>query len=203
MSNIIRCDGIVLAENIYGEFDKMLTVLTAEHGKISVSAKGAKKTNGRFLAVSQQFCYSSMQLYEGKNSIYTLSDARLINSFYDLRKDLDTVFTAGEIAKLTLKVSQPEFGDNDLMRLLLNTLYFLSKGEKNRELLAVIFKIRLVSDQGFFDDTEYLSAGTEASVSHICLSPMEKLFSFEVSEPVLEELKKIADYVVSKMLNAI
>ena len=124
----------------------MLTVLTAEHGKISVSAKGAKKTNGRFLAVSQQFCYSSMQLYEGKNSIYTLSDARLINSFYDLRKDLDTVFTAGEIAKLTLKVSQPEFGDNDLMRLLLNTLYFLSKGEKNRELLAVIFKIRLVSD---------------------------------------------------------
>jgi DNA repair protein RecO (recombination protein O) len=203
MSNIIRCDGIVLAENIYGEFDKMLTVLTAEHGKISVSAKGAKKTNGRFLAVAQQFCYSSMQLYEGKNGIYTLSDARLINSFYDLRKDLDTVFIAGEIVKLALKVSQPEYGDNDLMRLLLNTLYFLSKGEKNRELLSSIFKIRLVSDQGFFDDTEYLSAGTEASVSHICLSPMEKLFSFEVSENVLEELVRIADYVVSKMLNAI
>jgi hypothetical protein len=69
--------------------------------------------------------------------------------------------------------------------------------------LSVIFKIRLVSDQGFFDDTEYLSAGTEASVSHICLSPMEKLFSFEVSETVLEELIRIADYVVSKMLNAI
>jgi recombinational DNA repair protein (RecF pathway) len=144
-----------------------------------------------------------MQLYEGKNGIYTLSDAKLINSFYDLRKDLDTVFTAGEIAKLALKVSQPEFGDNELMRLLLNTLYFLSKGEKKRELLSVIFKIRLVSDQGFFDDTEYLSAGTEASVSHICLSPMEKLFSFEVSETVLEELRRIADYVVSKMLNAI
>jgi hypothetical protein len=32
---------------------------------------------------------------------------------------------------------------------------------------------------------------------------MEKLFSFEVSETVLEELRRIADYVVSKMLNAI
>ena len=61
MSSIIKCDGIVLAEHPYGEFDKMLTVLTAENGKISVSAKGAKKTTGRFIACSQTFCKEEYQ----------------------------------------------------------------------------------------------------------------------------------------------
>jgi DNA repair protein RecO (recombination protein O) len=203
MSSIIKCDGIVLAEHPYGEFDKMLTVLTAENGKISVSAKGAKKTTGRFLACSQTFCYSSMQLYQGRNGIYTLSDAQLKNSFYNLRNDYDRLMTASEIAKLTMKVAQPEASDSELMRLVLNTLYFLSKGEKSRQLLSAIFKLRLVSEQGFFDDTEYVKLGTEAAVSHICLSPMEKLFSFNVSEEVLEELSRIGELMVSKMLNSI
>lgn len=203
MSNIIKCNGIVLAENVYGEHDKMLTVLTAEHGKISVSAKGAKKPNGKFLACSQMFCYSTMQLYCGRGGIYTLSDAVLINSFYNLRNDLDTLITASAIVKLTLKVSQNEYSDPGLMRLLLNTLYFLSSYSKPRELLECIFKLRLVSDQGFFDDNEYKAHGTAAAVSHICLAPMEKLFSFNVSDNVLKELKILADKCVSDMLDAV
>ena len=203
MSKIIKCDGIVLAEHPYGEYDKMLTVLTAENGKINVSAKGAKKTSGRFLACSQMFCLSTMQLYSARNGIYTLSDATLKNSFYNLRSDLDVLMIASGIAKLALRVAQEEFSDADLMRLVLNTLYFLSKREKNERLLDSIFKIRLVYDQGFFDETEYKTGGTEAAVTHICTAPMEKLFAFNVSEGVLKELAEVAELSLSQMFNAI
>ncbi len=203
MSNIVKCDGIVLAEHQYGEFDKMLTVLTAENGKINVSAKGAKRPTGRFLACSQMFCLSTMQLYAGKNGIYTLNDATLKNSFYNLRNDLDVLMTASGIAKLTLKVSQEEFGDKELMRLLLNTLHFLSKGEKSVKLLDAIFKLRLVVDQGFFDESEYVTPGTEAAVNHICMSSMEKLFSFNVSDDALKELSGIAEKSVARMLTSV
>lgn len=199
MREIIKCNGIVLAEHPYGEYDKMLTVLTAENGKITVSAKGAKRTTGRFLACSQMFCYSTMQLYRGRGEIYTLSDATLIRSFYDLRSDLDRLMAASRVAKLTVQIAQNEFGDEALMRLLLNTLYFMAQGSRNQDLLECIFKIRLVSDQGFFDDGEYRENGTGAAVMHICTAPMEKLFSFHVSDAVLKELREIADICVRRM----
>ena len=203
MSELVKCNGIVLAEHPYGEYDKMLTVLTAENGKITVSAKGAKRTTGRFLACSQIFCYSTMQLFRGRSEIYTLNDASLINSFYGLRSDLDRLLAASRIAKLTTQVAQSEFGDDALMRLLLNTLHFLSKGERDTGLLECIFKIRMVSDQGFFDDGEYREKGTESAVLHICTSPMEKLFSFKVSEEVLAELREISDISIKRMFEAL
>lgn len=202
MSELIQCKGIVLAEHPYGEFDKMLTVLTAENGKITVSAKGAKRTTGKFLACSQLFCYSAMQLYRGRSEIYNLNDAALISSFYPLREDLDRLIAASRIARLTLQVAQSEFEDEPLMRLLLNTLYFLSEGKREPALLECIFRIRLVADQGYFEERAYRENGSETAIRHILTAPMEKLFSFRVSDPVLAELRDVAEKSVARMLEA-
>ena len=204
MSNIVNVRGIVAAETDYNENDKMLTVISAENGKMSVSAKGAKKPNSRFLSCAQLFCYSDMTLYCGKNGVYTLSECSLINSFYDLRNDYDVLVDAVDISKLALKVSQEECEDPELMRLLLNTLYFLAKGEKDRNLLKCIFKIRLVYEQGFLD-TENVDLNTAfgKAVKHIAGSDMKKLFSFTVSDEVVKELKAYAEKAVNGMLECV
>lgn len=46
---ITTVSGVVLREVDVGEYDKMLTVLTAELGKISVYANGAKRLKVRTL----------------------------------------------------------------------------------------------------------------------------------------------------------
>nr|WP_268477444.1 DNA repair protein RecO [Bacillus atrophaeus] len=53
---LTKCEGIVLRTNDYGETNKIVTLLTREHGKIGVMARGAKKTNSRLSAVSHLFC---------------------------------------------------------------------------------------------------------------------------------------------------
>ena len=48
--------GLVLRTVDVGDYDCVLTLLTAQEGKISVFARGAKRPKSPFLAVSQLFC---------------------------------------------------------------------------------------------------------------------------------------------------
>lgn len=197
----VHVKGIVIAENQYRENDKMLTVFCDRFGKISVSARGAKKSVSKFTAVAQLFCYSDMELYCGKSNIYTLKDAQLIESFYSLRTDLDRLTVAGRIVKLTAKVIREELEDSEGLRLLLNSLYFLCREDGiSNELLYCIYRMRLVYLQGFFPPISCKQKGTELAVEHICDAPMEKLFKFSVSDDVLKELDGICEKLVKGML---
>lgn len=200
MANLVKCKAIVLSENQYKENDKMLVAISDEFGKITISAKGAKRVNSPFLAVSQQFCFSEMSLYEGKNGIYTLSDATLISSFYGLRNDLDNLFSANDIAQISLKVSQEELPDNDLMRLLLNTLFMLSENKISSELAEIIFKIRLVYDEGLLPEPKFMSDGALMAVNHIIMSDFDKIYSFNVSDEVRKELVKYSNSVLKFLM---
>jgi len=52
MANV-KVNGIVIAENNMGDYDKMLTILTPNYGKISCVAKGARRPQSALLAGTQ------------------------------------------------------------------------------------------------------------------------------------------------------
>lgn len=140
--------GIVVKEITLGESDKILTVFSEAYGKISVSAKGARRQTSRFLASSQTFCYSEMELYKGRG-MYNLQSCQLVEPFYQLRTDLDKLTYASHVIQIINKVIQEEQKDRESLRLLLNTLYFISSTDKNPELIARIFDLRFLVIQGF------------------------------------------------------
>jgi len=144
----ISVKGIVLREYNVGESDKLLTVFTDTCGKITVSAKGAKRQGSRFLSVAQPFCYSEMQLYKGKN-MYNLSGCSLIESFYNLRNDIDVLLAGGNMLKTISAISQEELPDEETLNLLLHALYYLNKGNREIDLLLSVFYIKLMCFQGY------------------------------------------------------
>ena len=83
---IVRTKGIVIKIANSSENDKILTVLTAERGKIRVFCKGAKKLKSAFLASTEFLSFSDMLLFEGNGDLYNLNSAEAINVFYNLRK---------------------------------------------------------------------------------------------------------------------
>lgn len=196
---IVHVKAIVLREAQFRENDKMLTCFSDKFGKISVSVRGVKKIGSKFTAVAQLFCYSDMELYCGKGGIYTLKDAQLIESFYGLREDLDRLTVAGKILRLACKVTQEQLEDEESLRLLLNSLFFLSRGIVPKELIYCVYRMRLVAIQGYFPNVTCKYIGTEQALEHICEAPMEKLFGFNVSDEVLGELDGICDKLVSEM----
>lgn len=218
MGRRVKVNALVLNSVNYSESSKMLTALSDRFGKISISAKGSNKPNSPFLACSQVFCYSSMELSEGRNGVYTLCECELINSFYAIREDIDIVFEAYDLAKAVLTVCQEENADEDLMRLALNTLYYLcvlsernktsEEGEKAREeffnrviFVKCVFYIRLASDQGFFDYPDsFNNPDTEKAVEHITSCDFKELFAFSLKSDAFKELSLIADKARTNVL---
>ena len=69
-----------------GEYDRRISILTKERGKLSAFAKGARKPGSRLAAATTPFSFGSFKLYEGRSS-YTISEAEIQNYFETLRTD--------------------------------------------------------------------------------------------------------------------
>ena len=146
---IVRTKGIVIKIANSSENDKILTVLTAERGKIRVFCKGAKKLKSAFLASTEFLSFSDMLLFEGNGELYNLNSAEAINVFYNLRKDIDKLMYASTMAQIINDVCQEEETAYKRLQLFLNTLYVLSETDKNIELVYSIFRIRLLAILGY------------------------------------------------------
>ena len=117
--------GLVLRVTDTKESDKILTVLTAELGRISVIARGARQKNSRLAAASQLFAWSEMTLYK-RGEWYYLSAADPMELFAGLQTDLVRLSLAAYLSELTEFVAGEDTPAPELLRLLLNGLYALA-----------------------------------------------------------------------------
>ncbi len=149
-----KVKGIVIRETPKGETSKLLTVLTATNGVITVNAKGVRKLSSPYLKSAQLFALSDMLLYE-KNGFYTLTEAALIADFYPIREDIKNYSLACYLcdAASTFAVAGEDSGN--ILRLLLNSLYALENGKSNRSLIKAAFELRLCAECGFMPEVSF------------------------------------------------
>lgn len=147
---ILKTKGIIISENYVNDYDKMLIMLTPNLGKISCSAKGARKTKSTLLASTQFLCFGEYVLYKNPTSdIYSINSADIIEVFYNIRIDLEKLEKVSEITKIIQKVSTENEDNYKILQLYLNTLYVISEKEKNIDLIMSTFKMRLLAILGF------------------------------------------------------
>lgn len=140
--------GLVLRQTETKEADKILTVLTAEKGKVSVIARGARRKGSRLAAVSQLLAYSEMTAYESRGW-YMLTEGATLQLFSGLRTDVERLALASYFAELTETVTQEGEGAEEILPLLLNALYALGELKKDPAQVKAAFELRLLSLAGF------------------------------------------------------
>ena len=146
-----KTEGIVLRETEYKDADKLLTVLTREHGKITVKARGVKSGRSRSKAACQLLTYSEFTLLE-KQGRYVITEAVPKEMFSELRTDIELLYLASYFAQVTEAVAQEEDASPELLSLLLNALYALAKLKKPQKLVKAVFELRLACITGFLPD---------------------------------------------------
>ena len=150
---IVKTKGIIIAEHNVGDFDKMLTILTPNLGKIECLAKGSRKPKSLLLAGSQLLCFGEYVLYKGSEN-YSMNSCEIIELFYKLRIDIDKLKYVAYVTKIINDVTTENQNNYRILQLYLNTLYTISETDKNLDLILAIFKLRLMCILGFKPEVE-------------------------------------------------
>lgn len=147
----ITTTGLVLRETPYKESSRILTVLTASEGKITVSARGAKRRGSKLAASTQFLSFSELTLFTEKDR-YVLTEARSVELFLGLRESLESLALASWFAELMDNLADADAPNPELLSLGLNALYALSEGKKPRELVKAAFEFRVAALAGYAPD---------------------------------------------------
>ncbi len=144
--------GLVVKETPLGENDKLLTLITEEMGKIYVTGKGVKSLRSKHMPTTQPFCYSSFIIKKTHKYFY-IADSELIESFFGLRYEIDKLALAAYICDIAADLTVEGVGDEDLMRLTLNTLYALAnKKDISPMQIKAAYEMRAAAVGGFCPD---------------------------------------------------
>lgn len=144
----ITTTGLILRETIYKESSKILTVLTAARGKITVTAKGARRRGSKLAAPCQLLACSEMTLFNGRGR-YVLTEARSLELFEKLRDDITAMSLGMYFAELLDTLCGEETPEPEMMSLGLNALFALTEEKHPPELIKAAFEMRLMALAGF------------------------------------------------------
>ena len=148
LSPYIVTKGVVLRETETRDADKILTLLTAERGKLSVIARGVCRKGCKFAACAQPLAYSEWTLYK-KGDWYYANEGATLELFNGLRADLDAMALGFYLAELTEAVTTEDAPHQGLLSHLLNGLYAVSVLRKPLPLVKAAFEIKLLCLAGY------------------------------------------------------
>lgn len=144
---MIKTSGIVLSGIKFKESSKILTVYTRELGKIKVLGQGVMKPKSKGIASTEVFAHSEFDLKKGK-SFYYINGLYLIDSYHNLRNNMDTLFLGFYILELMDKTI-PEEEHNPILFDLLNKALLAIKNGEDPFLIVVAFQLKFVSFMGY------------------------------------------------------
>ena len=147
MSELCHTMGVVIRAK--REKDVVLTVLSPELGRITVIAKGARSLKGPQMAMSQAFTYGDFELYR-RGDLYWLHTGEPKENFYGLSTRLDALNLASYFCDVAYALSEPGEPCEELLRLLLNSLYFLANKTYPDALVKGVFEWRVLAMEGVF-----------------------------------------------------
>lgn len=149
MAEILTVKGLVVSERNVGENDKFISVLTEERGTIDVFARGTKKITSKNHAATQLFAYADFCVRFDRDRYY-LDSSEVIQDFYNLRLDIKKLSLAcylGELSRHAVLASNMTH-EHEIMRLILNCLYFLDTDRRSCEYIKSVFELRFVTEIG-------------------------------------------------------
>ena len=142
-----QCHTMGLVVRAKRDKDVILTLLTPVMGRITVIAKGARSLKGPQMALSQPFCYGDFELYK-RGDLYWLHTGELKENFYGVTSRLDALNLAAYFCDVAIAVSEAGEPCEQLLRLLLNSMYFLANRTYPDDLIKGVFEWRVLAMQG-------------------------------------------------------
>ncbi len=149
MGRIKKATGFVLRALDFGESDKIVSVLSRESGKISLLAKGARKTESRFGAALELLTLSEF-IYYHRAGLKTLREADIVEAYSALKGEYERLESALRCARWVNHLLEDDHIEERVYRLFGDLLEALTEESDaaSARLYELGFKLKLLSSQG-------------------------------------------------------
>lgn len=144
----LKTDGLVVRQVNYKDNDQILTVLTKEHGLMTLKARGVRSRSSRLKGACQLLAYSEFTVFENRG-FHTIDEANAIQMFPELRTDIELLSLASYFAQVAEVLSQEDMPNPELLSLTLNALYALCRRLCTPELVKAAFELRAACLGGY------------------------------------------------------
>ena len=152
-----KTEAIIIKRRNFNESDRIITILTRDMGKLSVKAQGVRKITSRRSSHIELLNHTQISLYKASH-IPVLVEAQMINSFAEIKNDLQKTGFAYHMCELIDGLCPEGQEQHGIFTLLKNTLNQLSLVNSD-ELVFTIhnFEIGLLTQLGFWHDSAQAS----------------------------------------------
>lgn len=134
---------IVLARKNFGEADRILSVFSKSHGRISLIAKGVRKLKSKKRGHIEVFSLINFHAIKS-HGIDMITEAELQDNFENLRKSLKKISLTYYICEILGKITQEREANIELFNLLLSTLEKLKSTSELKKLRLSFIKELLI-----------------------------------------------------------
>lgn len=192
----MKVTGMVTGVFPQGEYDRRITLLTRECGKITAFVKGARRQGSRFLGTTDLFAFGTFELYVGKNS-YNVQNTEILNYFEFMRNDIEKAYYGMYFLELADYYAVENNDESLLLLLVYRALQGLKTDKLKNRFVRYVYELKLFSIEGEFIPIEKIGSFSQNVidvVNYINQSSIEKLFNFIADDALQKELIKISDY---------
>jgi DNA repair protein RecO (recombination protein O) len=154
-----RDTGVVLRTYPLGDADRIVVLLTADHGKVRAVAKGVRKTKSRFGGRLEPLSHVSLLVREGR-SLDLVVQAETIDHFRAVREDLDRLTRGAALLEVCDQLAQEREPATRLYQMLVGALRTLAAGAP--ALLVPGFQLKVLANEGVEPQVEVcVSCGSD------------------------------------------
>jgi DNA repair protein RecO len=146
----IHTDGIVL-RSFQTEDDRILTILSRQHGIITAYAGGASRPKRQLAGATELLCHSHFVLFYNRGR-YSVDKAESARIFFGIRNSIEHLALGAYFAQLAVELSPGEEPAQDCFDLLLGCLHYLENQKRPLAMLKPLYELRSLTLAGYMPD---------------------------------------------------
>lgn len=171
-SSSYNIEGVVIKRSNFGEADKLVTLFTRLHGKLTLKAKGLRKLSSKRAGTLELFNHVKANAIRGRGELDTLAEVELINSYSAWRKHLGRVTVAYQICEVVDKLTPDAQPHPEIFDLLTNFLSQITQLNANWQTETENWLLGILVELGYWPKGQKLVGSIDDLLESTAARPL-------------------------------
>ncbi|MFA7309147.1 MAG: DNA repair protein RecO [Patescibacteria group bacterium] len=148
MNEFYKTEGIIIGKRDFSEADKLLIVLTPDMGKITIKAKGLKKTLAKMSGHLELFNQVKIEMVQGR-TFFIATGAQTIENFNNAKNDFSRMSTLYYLGELVNNLVPDHIPQKEVYQNLVQAIAMVSANTFDMAIVTLSFEVQLLHLLGY------------------------------------------------------